>query len=418
MNGAGAKRSGARHGSGADESASSPLRLLMIGASWSHLGRHSGLAPLSGALRARYDVAQVEPGWREHEAVLMWRIGRRLRARLMAREARLGWSPFYTWQGRLLEVTARRMAMQRHFDVVFFEALEDQFDLFAGARKWLPDATRIAGVSHQPPAWWRKAGITHNVYESVDTLIAPSREAVTFLADGLGHRNVHFVPHGVDIDFFGLDPVHRTLPAPNAVNVLFCGDWLRDVCLLRETVDELATRGMLERFRFHFIVPLRARTTVHHHALAQRQNVRWYAALSDEELRGMYISCDVLYLPLLEATANNTLLEGMATGLPIVVSKVGGVTDYLRDDECTFLVGRCASGGADCLMWVADHYAECVAKAERARQRCAQQFAWGCVGDAMIRLATGERSSVEAASDCRAERDVWGGGLCGARGIQ
>ena len=42
-------------------------------------------------------------------------------------------------------------------------------------------------------------------------------------------------------------------------------------------------------------------------------------------------------MPLNDSTANNALLEIMATGLPLVISDVGGVRDYVQ------------SGGVTCL---------------------------------------------------------------------
>ena len=51
--------------------------------------------------------------------------------------------------------------------------------------------------------------------------------------------------------------------------------------------------------------------------------------LSDEQLREEYRRAWVLLLPLLDATANNSLLEGLACGAAIVVSDTGGIRDYV-----------------------------------------------------------------------------------------
>ena len=60
------------------------------------------------------------------------------------------------------------------------------------------------------------------------------------------------------------------------------------------------------------------------------------AGLSDEQLRGVYQQADIFTMPLTDCTANNSLLEAMACGLPIMVSDLPGVRDYV--DETTAIL--------------------------------------------------------------------------------
>src|SRR5207302_1249221 len=114
------------------------------------------------------------------------------------------------------------------------------------------------------------------------------------------------------------------------VTCLFVGSWLRDVDTMAEVVRALAPR---REIAFQ-LVSTDERLT----RLANLPGVTLRSGLTDEELLDAYRAADLLALPLLDSTANNTLLEALACGLPIVTSAVGGVSDYV-DHRCAEVVG-------------------------------------------------------------------------------
>jgi glycosyltransferase involved in cell wall biosynthesis len=61
--------------------------------------------------------------------------------------------------------------------------------------------------------------------------------------------------------------------------------------------------------------------------------------LSDEELRSAYREADLFFMPLLDCTANYSLLEMMAISAPVRTNSVGGIPECVGSD-CNFITGE------------------------------------------------------------------------------
>jgi len=72
-------------------------------------------------------------------------------------------------------------------------------------------------------------------------------------------------------------------------------------------------------------------------------------------LLALYRKSDVLLLPITDCTANNTLLEAMACGLPVVTNDVGGIRDYASDRFALFTGPGDADLMADQLIQLLDN---------------------------------------------------------------
>ncbi|WP_078119565.1 glycosyltransferase [Thiosocius teredinicola] len=367
-------------------------RVLMVGAPWHHMGQRSGMTPLVAALSARFDLVRTAPSRLDKLTVLLRRALQKLRDKVTGKSRKLSWSPFYDLQKWTVETCAIRKLKSEQFDAVVFESIEDYFQQFAAIRERFP-GLRVIGISHQPPGWWRLfAPDSQGRLDAFDEVICLSRHAQTYLTDAVGHPNVHRLPHGVDSEFF-CDSA--TVPPLPGFNVLFCGKWLRDFEALERTVSKaLSTHP---DWVFHLVVPAGARNIEQHFRLARFDNVQWYSGVSDEDLRDLYIKCQVLYLPLLDATANNAILEAMACGLPILTNGVGGIADYLSDDTAQYIKGDWMEGAVEQLAWCQSNPAALAAQAKAARQKVENELDWRIVAARFADVIGGAdpRESVE-----------------------
>jgi glycosyltransferase involved in cell wall biosynthesis len=125
--------------------------------------------------------------------------------------------------------------------------------------------------------------------------------------------------------------------------------------------------------------------------LAHGQDVRFLGAVSDLELAALYRSARVLVLPSVERTCYGrvvkvsellglAVLEAMASGTPVIVTRVGGVPEIVRDGETGLIVPAAdvdALGGALGRLLGNDVLAGRLGAA--AREDVLQRFTWSKV---------------------------------------
>jgi glycosyltransferase involved in cell wall biosynthesis len=158
-------------------------------------------------------------------------------------------------------------------------------------------------------------GIDRAVIESLQGIVLVSLSQLPFFERHNGVASI--IPHGVDNDFFTPDANMQV-----AARVLSVGDWLRDFTLYNQ-ITRLAYE-LSYGLKFVYVLRRECRNRVAH-----RPNVTTLDGISDIALRDEYRRASCLLLPLIDSTANNALLEGLACGVPYVISKVGGVSEYV-----------------------------------------------------------------------------------------
>ena len=172
---------------------------------------------------------------------------------------------------------------------------------------------------HKPPEVL-SATFKNNYFKKLDGAIAVGENQVEFLKNWLNLENVTYIPHGIDTGFFMPDESTK-----EANTILFVGQHLRDfnafnyaIPKLKESIPNLKVNVVLRKDFAKFITP--------------NSCIAIYSGINDIELRTLYQKATLLFLPLLNSTACNSILEAMACGLPIVSTNVGGNSSYVKDD--------------------------------------------------------------------------------------
>jgi glycosyltransferase involved in cell wall biosynthesis len=203
---------------------------------------------------------------------------------------------------------------------------EDQFWLLG--RLGRAAGRTLVATFHQPPAVLTGVLRRTEHLRRLDAVVLVGTNQRTFFESLVDSRAIHVVPHGVDVEYF------RPAPRPRRDAVrhcLFVGSWLRDFETLRSVATALsAAAGRSVELTI-------VSEEENHDGLRGLDNVTLKSRIGELELLRLYQSADLLLLPMIDATANNTLLEAMACGTPAVISDVGAVRDYV-DEGCACLV--------------------------------------------------------------------------------
>lgn len=223
----------------------------------------------------------------------------------------------------------------------------------------------VVATFHLPPVGIREAVHIDWHIKKLSAVVCVGRNQQEYFEKIIGVDRVFFAPLGVASDFF-VPPQAIETRDPNLC--LIVGENYRDYPTLRGVIELVSYLRPKTKF---VILTSPANSKL----LGSHPNLTYKAGILEAELLNLYQTASVLLMPLHDATANNAILEGMSCGLPIVVSDVGGVRDYV-DPACGRLtMPHQARTMAEAVIDILNDEAERVKMSSKCREQ-ALQFSW------------------------------------------
>ena len=191
----------------------------------------------------------------------------------------------------------------------------------------LRKSNKIVVTYHHPPDKFDCIITNKNHLKKIDAVIVVCSRQMDYFSRWVEKGRIHLVSHGIDADFFHPVKIEREISEKKC---LFVGSHLRDF----ETLKKVISRINRIRNNIYFTI---VSEKEHFNKFLGLMNTRLLERISEVELLTLYRESDVLLLPITDCTANNTLLEALACGLPIITNDVGGVSDY-ADNRCAIFI--------------------------------------------------------------------------------
>lgn len=208
-----------------------------------------------------------------------------------------------------------------------------------------------------------------------DGVIIMSPDVQDFYAECAPRAAVRFIPHGVDIEYF--KPLTGCATAKNErLTVLTVGNMLRDFQRLAEVIKRVHEVG--EKRIVFKVIALKANLDILRKSTGESafELVHAVSGISDKALLACYHEADLMFLPLLGATANNALLEAMATGLPLLISDFSACRAYAGDSAIYFQSDEDAISLADRILRFEQGSSDLARCSSSGRNRAVEHFSW------------------------------------------
>jgi glycosyltransferase involved in cell wall biosynthesis len=296
-----------------------PIRVRFEHTRYPHWGGHSGYVLFANQLDPGRFRVRVHTSSDSNTDLPPWLKPAKPWLKRVVGHSGMSW---YKLSDLHAEIVAMAAGTAGRFDIVHFLDGEHSGRF---SPRFLRYRSRVKSVAtfHQPPELIKD--LLHiDALRWLDQIVLVSPSQLPFFRQHVEEERLSVILHGVDTHFF------RPTEHPNAGDRVRCitvGHWLRDW-----QIFDTVARAMPD-IQFDVVAGRKQ-------VAATSPNVHIHRSVDDFELADLYRRADILFLPLLQSTANNALLEGLASGLAVVSTDLEAVRAYVPNAEALLLESR------------------------------------------------------------------------------
>lgn len=341
-----------------------PTRVHLMYTYYPHWGQYSGINQFIKYVNPQKIAidAQVVPKGDSNFPIYNAWVRQCLRR--LARRINLSTVPMYELNDLVAEWVALRQWWRGHVDILHYLNAEHSLQYLPLVLRKFPVLTPkppIVATFHQPPQLLNRS-LNTDIVHLLDRVVVVSPTQVAFFEQYLPSQRISLILHGIDVEHFRPGIESKDMGTFRCLTV---GFWFRDYDTLLAVAERLQVYSDIE---FHVV-------SSKFKSLPHLRNVYVYTAIDDKTLLEMYQQSDVLFLPLIDSTANNALLEGIACGLPVISTELASVRAYVSENEAILIPENNLECTINAILKLYHNPKICEEMSASARER-ALDFSW------------------------------------------
>ena len=284
----------------------------------------------------------------------------------------------------------RKHGIQR--TMAFFTLPSGALGYWMKKRHGIPYVILLRGG--EVPGWAPELERIHRITRPIRRLILRNASAIIANDDGLANRSmaadpypVGVIPNGVDTDYFA--PAKHE-PHIDGFHILFAGRFVveKNLFYLLDQCSKLksAFPGKVS-LRMVGDGPQREELETYAAKVGLEGSVTWYGWTNKDQLRGLYATSSCFVNPSLYEGMPNTVLEAMASGLPVVASDIPGNNTLIKDGQNGYIFDlKKPDACFDALAKIARDPEGASTMGDRGRRRAVKSYSWDSIAERFIRL--------------------------------